>query len=132
MRHVQLGLAATLALVVSCSDSSNGRRSFTSSNAEDPAKASFSLSSRADEPTGLSLITQRQFSTRATSLYDTTGSQGWATDERSYLGIVDDPAAPMSPTKVGELTWPTGMSSGGPGALWYNFKSSYRTVYAAM
>jgi len=131
MRHVPLGLAATLVLVVSCSNS-DSRRSFTSPNGSDATAASFSLGSRADEPASLSALTQRQFSTRATNVYDTTGSQGWATDERTYLNIVDDAAAPMSPSKVGELTWRAGLRNGDPGALWYNFKSSYRTVYAAL
>src|SRR5580765_8482887 len=123
MRHVPLGLAATLVLVVSCSNS-DSRRSFTAPNGSDATAATFSLGSRADEPASLSALTQRQFSTRATSVYDTTGSQGWATDERTYLNIVDDAAAPMSPSKVGELTWRAGLRNGDPGALWYNFKSS--------
>src|SRR3954471_16634535 len=130
MRSVHLGLVAAFVVMVSCTDS-NHHGLLTAPNGPDAA-ANFSLNSRPSEPASLSLVTQRSFSTRASTVFDTAGSQGWATDERTYLNIVDDAAAPVSPTKVGELTWPAGLRNGEPGQLWYNFRSGYRTVYAAL
>ena len=130
MRTVPLGLVAALVLAASCTDS-NTHGPLTAPNGPNTA-STFSLNTRPDEPASLSLVNQRGFSTRAKTVFDTAGSQGWATDERTYLGIVDDATAPMSPTKVGELTWRTGLKNGEPGQLWYDFKSSYRTVYTAL
>lgn len=88
------------------------------------------------EPSGSSVITDRNFATKASVIYDTVGSQGWGTEEAksSQISIIDVTGAPISATKAAKFRFPQGSIANEatytPGLCWKALQASKRTLYA--
>jgi hypothetical protein len=91
------------------------------------------------QPSGMSLVTDRPFNSRATGPSDWTGAAGWNPDPEyhsQYINLVNDPGAPRGST-VWELTYPAGhptnrSDSFTPVHAWLPLSGAPRSVYTSV
>jgi uncharacterized protein YjdB len=91
------------------------------------------------QPSGMTLLADRAFSSRATSPNDYAGAEGWSPDLESrsqYITIVKDATAPYDGT-VWQLTYPVGKptnpaDSFSPVHAWMPLKSRPKTIYVSL
>jgi hypothetical protein len=119
MRAPLAAFPLLLVALVACSDAADpadilspsaGRSSLAADGAQTIAGSrSF------NQPTGYAKISDRAFSTKASSSTDVTGAEGWAAYEYRHgmFTIVSDASSPSSPAKVGQMRYPAGFSSAG-------------------
>jgi hypothetical protein len=91
------------------------------------------------QPSGMTLLADRAFSSRATSASDSRGAEGWSPDleaRSSYITIVRDATAPRDGT-VWRLTYPSGKpdnpaNSFSPVHAWMPLKSRPKVLYVSL
>jgi hypothetical protein len=91
------------------------------------------------QPSGMTLLADRAFSSRATSSSDTKGAEGWSPDleaRSNYITIMRDATAPHDGT-VWRLTYPAGKpdnpaNSFSPVHAWMPLKSRPKVVYLSL
>ena len=87
-----------------------------------------------NEPAGFSLITSRDWSTKAATTSDRAGAQGWDPIEGKYgnLTIVSDASAPFSASKVAQMKYPAGMTAGrAPGLAQIAYSTPRKQMYVS-
>jgi len=104
--------------VIAASEGKTGQASLTIS-----AVSTQSSPTGANEPTGMTLITDRAFNCATTSC-----EGGWGGQSNNFT-IVQDGTAPRSASSIGQMRYPAGMSGGvGPAQTWRSL-GNRKTVY---
>lgn len=88
-----------------------------------------------NQPPGMTLLSDRQFATKAANDRDRAGAEGWDAVEGRYpnFSIVNDPSAPKSGPRVGQFLYPAGFTGGmSPATAQIWFQSPLRTVYLSL
>ena len=90
-----------------------------------------------NQPSGMSVITDRDFDSKARNNNDrgSSGSDGWDGIEYRYgaFTIVNDPSAPNGDGKVGEMFFPSNHPAGtGPGTAQIYFPKNIQTAYVSV
>ena len=90
-----------------------------------------------NQPSGMSVITDRNFDSKARDNNDRgpSGSDGWDGIEYRYgaFTIVNDPSAPNGDGKVGEMFFSSNHQAGtGPGTAQIYFPTNVRTAYVSL
>jgi hypothetical protein len=100
-----------------------------------PPSHSNSSGAFANEPAGMTVLTNRAFDSKAATDRDRAGAEGWDPVEGRYpnFSVVNDPTAPYSGSSVGQMTYPGGMRAGvAPATAQIWFKQPYKTLYISM
>ncbi len=134
MRPRALGVACGIALSVACTDAS---RSTGVDPDIAPSLATTASAEWPNQPTGLSALTSRPFSTKARNARDGRGAEGWSVAEAwTQLSITDDAAAPKSPSRVGlfplQARWTGGTDVSRGAATYYLNGKTVRTLYTSV
>ena len=110
-------VAAGTAQITATSEGVSGNTTVTVQAAPPPPGTS-------NEPTGMTLITERSFSA--------LGEAGWYDQDSPNLTIVQDATAPKSPSGVEQMRFPAGFSGGAsPAVLEKGLGSRYSTIYVS-